>query len=257
MEHYILNQRQEKICIEVKFPKPQTASADLAFICHGISGYKEQDVILQTQKSLLSQNYVVVTFDCRNSRGKSFNNQTCAGITSFYEDLKTVIDWAKQQTFYVSPFLLAGHSLGGSVAIYYTQQNPQNIKSLILISSVFSGEELLSNTKLYSPEFMKSLENGGVIRANEGIKCFLDDTYLKDLMNYNLIKDTDKISVPTLMITGQNDTASTPDDNKRFFKKLSCNKELHILDNCSHVYETEENQEQLNRYITDFIIANK
>lgn len=46
----------------------------LAFICHGITGYKEQDVILQGVATLQSQGYNVISFDCRNSRGKSFNN---------------------------------------------------------------------------------------------------------------------------------------------------------------------------------------
>lgn len=110
-------------CFDKKSSQPK-----LAIVCHGITGYKEQDVILQIAETLNNLGYIVVTFDCRNSRGESFNNGQCATLTSMEEDLQAVIHWAEQQEFYTHPLLLAGHSLGGSVVLDYTEKHSQMIR---------------------------------------------------------------------------------------------------------------------------------
>ena len=247
----IKNPNNEDICIEIY--KSCTDTAKLAFICHGISGYKEQDVIIKTAETLQNIGYTVITFDCRNSRGNSFNNDHCASTTSMLEDLSTVIDWAKAQTFYTSTFLLAGHSLGGSVVLRYAQEHSQFVNRLILISTIFDGHELYNNTAKFSPEFLRQLQNGGVTRSRNNIDCFLDETYIKDLQQYNFYKDIQKYTMPTLVITGDKDTASLPENNRRFYEALQCRKELHIFANCSHIYNEVKNQEDLNRTVKDFL----
>ena len=133
MIKFIKNIDNENLCLQLLEPTTHQGQSKLAVICHGITGYKEQDVILQTAETLSTSGYFVITFDCRNSRGESFNNHQCATLTSMYEDLQTVIAWVKTQNFYTEPFLLAGHSLGGSVVLHYTQNHPQSINRLILL----------------------------------------------------------------------------------------------------------------------------
>ena len=249
----IKNSSNEDIGIEIY--KSRTDTAKLAFICHGISGYKEQDVIIKTAETLQNIGYTVITFDCRNSRGNSFNNGHCASITSMLEDLSTVIDWTKTQSFYTPTFLLAGHSLGGSVVLRYAQEHPQFVNRLILISTIFDGHELYANTAKFSPEFLRQIQNGGVIRSRNNVDCFLDETYIKDIQQYDFYKDIQKYTMPTLIITGDKDTASLPENNRRFYEALQCRKELHIFANCSHIYDEVKNQEDLNRTVKDFLIC--
>lgn len=244
----IKNSQDEEICVKLDTPKGKKGSK-LAFICHGITGYKEQDVILQSIRSLTEIGYNVVSFDCRNSRGKSFNNHQCATLTDFCDDLETVILWAQKQDFYTTPFLLVGHSLGGATVLHFALSHPDLVSALILISSVFSGKDLLKNT---APEFLTSLQNGGIIRSYENVDCFLDDTYLKDAQKYDFYQDIQKFLHPVLLITGDKDTASQPQNNQDFFEKISSEKELHILKNCSHIYELPENQKNLDAAIKEF-----
>ena len=217
--------------------------------------YKEQDVIIQTAKTLNNIGYMVITFDCRNSRGKSFNNRSCASMSSMYADLWAVISWAKEQSFYTEPFLLGGHSLGGSVVLNYAEKYLQSVSNLILISAIFDGNELYQNTAKSAPEFMQQLQNAGVIRTQDGVDCFLDCTYLNDLQQYDLYKNVTNLAMPTLIITGDNDTASLPENNQRFYKCLLCLKELHVLGNCLHIYDTEENKKDLDEKIRTFLYS--
>ncbi len=94
MEQFIQNSKQQNLCLKVDSPLGAT-KPKYAFVCHGITGYKEQGVILQIVKSLQNQGYTVISFDCRNSRGKSHNDMRCATLSDFCEDLADVIAWTK------------------------------------------------------------------------------------------------------------------------------------------------------------------
>jgi len=256
METQIKNSKNENICIKLDIPNIPDKNK-LAFICHGITGYKEQDVILQTILSLKSQNYTVISFDCRNSRGKSFNNHQCATLTDFCDDLKTVTDWAKNQSFYTNSFILAGHSLGVAAVLDYVTKHPDQIDAIISVSGVFSGQDLLNNTQKFAPEFLNSLQKGGITRCNGNVECYLDFSYLENAKQYNFYQSIKKIKKPILLITGDKDIASTPDNNQDFFNQIKGYKELHILKNCSHLYETKDNQNDLDSIICSFISAIK
>lgn len=251
MKYFIKNKKNQTLCIQVFLS--DTMPKKLAFICHGITGYKEQDVLLQTQNSLSKLGYNVVCFDCRNSRGESFNNGKCATLTDFIDDLFTVIEWAKKQPFFISPFLLAGHSLGGACITDYALKNPDIVSHLILISSIFSGKELLDNTQKNSPAFLEELKSKGIIRPRNGIDCFLDFSYLQSALQYNFYKNITSLMMPILLITGDNDTASLPENNLNFYNQISAYKKMHILNNCSHIYDLPENQKDLDLAITQFL----
>jgi pimeloyl-ACP methyl ester carboxylesterase len=253
MKLFIKNSNNEELCIQIFAPNSTVVQTKLAIICHGITGYKEQDVILQTAKILINCGHKVVTFDCRNSRGESFNNHSSATLSSMFDDLQSVINWVKTQDFYNTPFLLAGHSLGGSVILNYAEQHPDIVNYLILISSIFDGNEFLQNTQENAPDFFNKLKNDGIIRTRNGVDCYLDYSYLDDFRNYNLYKNIDKLKMPVLVIGGDKDIASMSKDNERFYQSLKCKKEIHILHNCSHIYDTQQNQIDLSNKIKSFL----
>ncbi|MBQ8464636.1 MAG: alpha/beta fold hydrolase [Alphaproteobacteria bacterium] len=254
MKQFIKNSNNVDLCVQIFEPSTNTDKAKLAIVCHGITGYKEQDVILQTAQTLTYCGYSVITFDTRNSRGESFNNHTCATLSSMYGDLQSVINWAKTQKFYNEPFLLAGHSLGGSVILKYAEKYPQSVTHLILISSIFDGKEFLKNTQESTPEFFNQLKNGGIIRTRDKVDCYLDDSYLHDFMKHDLYSNSHNLNMPVLIISGDSDIVSRVNNNERFYQNLKCKKEICILQNCSHIYEEESNKLDLHNTIKNFLI---
>jgi len=73
------------------------------------------------------------------------------------------------------------------------------------------------------------------------------------LQQYNLYNNLEKISFPTLLITGDKDTASLPENNRCFYASLQCRKELYVLSNCSHIYDTMQNKKDLDDKIRRFL----
>ncbi|MBP5216085.1 MAG: alpha/beta hydrolase [Alphaproteobacteria bacterium] len=255
MKKFIKNSDGQSLCVQIFEPDIKQKQPKLAVICHGITGYKEQDVIEQTSKTLINCGYTVVTFDCRNSRGESFNNCSCATLSSMADDLQTVISWLQTQVLYIEPFLLAGHSLGGSVVLDYAQKHTQVVSHLILLSTIFDGNEFLQNLKKYTPEFLHQLKNGGIIRSRNQTDCFLDDSFLQNLKTYDLYQNVPALKMPLLIIGGDKDTASDIKSNERFYSAVQSKKQLRILPNCSHIYDAVQNQSDLNDTITKFLTA--
>lgn len=254
MEQFIKNSKQQTLCLKIDQAHGAT-KPKFAFVCHGITGYKEQEVILQIVKSLQKQGYNVISFDCRNSRGKSHNDMRCATLADFCEDLADVIAWAKSLSDFKASFLLAGHSLGGSAVLNYALQNPNSVEGLILVSSIFSGKDLLDNTTTFTPEFYHSLATQGVTRSQEGRECLLDLTYLQELQKYDFYSDIPNFPKPILLITGDKDTSSLPENNQKFYEQITVPKNLSIFQDCSHIYNHPRNLEELDRKIAAFVAS--
>src|SRR5690606_4155772 len=89
-------------------------SSNLAFVMHGLGGNKEHGHIRAMSEAFLENDYTVVTWDAVHTFGESQGGlYEDATITNYHSDLEDVIAWAKQQSWYVEPFVLCGHSLGG------------------------------------------------------------------------------------------------------------------------------------------------
>lgn len=116
------------------------ASQGLAFVMHGLGGFKEQPHIRVMAEAFKQKGLTVVTFDTTNSIGESDGKYEDATTTNYYEDLEDVIVWASRQPWYKKPFYLAGHSLGGICTALFSEKYPDKVKALAPISTVVSGK---------------------------------------------------------------------------------------------------------------------
>ncbi len=252
MEKVIKNKKGEDIAVRVDFCDCRLKKT--AFVCHGIIGYKEQDVIVSIRNSLLEKGYNVVSFDCRNSLGNSFCDMRGACLDDFYEDLEEVIEWAKGENFYVEPYLLAGFSLGGATAIKRAIKNCGLVNKIILVSAVFDGDELMKNTIEHnSKEFVCDLETKGFIQLRGERKCLLNDKYISNLKEHNLYEFGEIFNGDVLIVAGENDIVSKKEDAKRFFESIRCeNKDFFVISNASHTFDLEVNRKDLRDKIFRF-----
>jgi len=116
---FIQNRKNQKLAVLVDQPENPKG---LAFVMHGLGGFKEQPHIKIFAQSFQGAGYIVVRFDATNTFGESDGNYEDATTTNYYEDLEDVIGWAKTQAFYQEPFFLAGHSLGGICVALYAEK---------------------------------------------------------------------------------------------------------------------------------------
>lgn len=139
MKTFITNRDGNEVCVTVE--NKDSNEPKLAFVMHGLSGRKEEPHLRGMTQVLKDNDYTVVTWDAVHTFGESKGgNYEDATITNYYADLEDVISWASEQKWYVEPFVLVGHSLGGISTALYAEKYPERVKALAPISTVVNGE---------------------------------------------------------------------------------------------------------------------
>ena len=146
---------------------------------------------------------------------------------------------------------LLGNSLGGHVGLVYLIKNkPSQVKSLILTGSsgLFENgmgdsypkrgdyEYIRKKTELtfYDPAMAsKEIVDDVFAITNNRLKVIKIIALAKSAIRNNLGEELKEITIPTLLIWGNNDTV-TPPFVAQEFNKLIPNSELHFIDKCGH-----------------------
>src|SRR5690606_31139416 len=178
---------------------------------------------------------------------------------------------------YVSRFLetrnyngvhLMGNSLGGHVALVHILKEPARIRSLILTGSSGLFENGMGDTypkrgdkeyirkktalTFYDPAMATDeLVNEVFEITNNRLKVIKIIALAKSAIRNNLGEEISRISQPTCLIWGNNDTI-TPPFVAREFHKLIPNSELHFVDNCGHAPMMEV-PEEFNQILHKFL----
>ena len=232
---FIKNRRGQKIAVLVERPENLKG---LAFVMHGLGGFKEQPHIQAFAEAFLENGYTVVRFDTTNTFGESEGNYEDATTTNYYEDLEDVIEWAKSQEWYQEPFCLAGHSLGSFSIAFYGENHPGRVRALAPISTMISGE-LSTETKRDVLKEWK--ETGWLTQPHEsrpGEIKRLKWSHMEDRLKYDLLPNAYKLTMPVLLIVGEQDNGTPPEHQQIFYKKLPDKKEIHIIKGVDHNFRS-------------------
>ncbi len=251
----IKNRKNQTVVVLVESPKK---SRGLAFVMHGLGGIKEGKHIQVFAESFLESGFTTVRFDTTNSYGESDGKYEEATATNYYEDLEDVIKWAEKQDFYQEPFCLAGHSLGGLSIALFTQKYPEKVKALAPISTVVSGE---LNFEVVEKNELKSWEKLGY-RIKEsptkpGLMKKLNWSFMENIKRHNLLDNVNKLSMPALMIVGENDEDTPFKHQKILFDRLPGPKELHVTKGAPHTFVDEKHLKEIKKIFKDWIKSNE
>jgi len=240
---FIKNRKKQKIAVIVE----ETENAKgLAFVMHGLGGFKEQPHVETFTRSFLEKGFTVVRFDTTNSIGESDGKYEDATATNYYEDLEDVIEWAGKQKWYKEPFWLAGHSLGGICTALYAQKYPDKVKAIALISTVVSGK--LSQKKYPKEEFENWRKTGWLIKKSGSVPDLIKKlkwSHMEDRLKYDVLNDVNKLTMPILMIVGELDESTPMEHQKILYEKLSGKKELHIIKGAPHTFREAKHLEEI------------
>lgn len=254
----IKNRKGQNIAVVVEEGKP---NQDLVFVMHGLGGFKEQPHVQAFADPFRERGFTVVTFDTTNTLGESDGSYEDATTTNYYEDLEDVIQWAKQQSWFQSPFWLVGHSLGGICAALYVLKYPALVKAVAPISTVVSGE--LSFETYDKDELNDWQRIGWQIRPSNSKPGFvkkLKYSHMEDRLKYDLLPEADKLKLPVLLIVGEQDDSTPPAHQKMLYEKLNCDKELHVIAAGPHTFKNETHLNDIKRIFggwIDKILASK
>ncbi|MFH1072309.1 MAG: alpha/beta fold hydrolase [Nanoarchaeota archaeon] len=250
MKLFIRNRSGKRIAVLVDKPKKVRG---LAFVMHGRGGFKEQPQVLTFARACFAAGCIVVRFDARHSLGESEGRMEEITVKSCDEDLEDVILWAKKQTWYVQPFFLVGHSLGGLTVLQYAQSHPNTVAGVAPLATVLSGKRhtevkgksYMSSWKSTGWLFEKSLSKPGVIKR-------IPWSFMEELMRVDVTKQVKKLTMPVLLIVGENDEDHVQ-DQKNLYRMLPGPKEFHIIKGAPHTFRDRKHLAEIKRIMKKWI----
>lgn len=226
----------------------------LAFVMHGLGGFKEQPHIQTITDALQENKYTVVRFDTTNTFGESDGKYEEAALTNYYEDLEDVITWSKNQSWYQEPFCLAGHSFGGFCTAFYSENNPKKVKGVAPISTFISGE--LNSQSLDKKELEEWERTGWRIKESSslpGVLKKLPWSHFENRFQYDLLRKVDELKMPVLLIVGELDDGIPPKHQKILYNKLKGKKELHIIKGAEHTFREKSHLQELKKIFNNWL----
>ena len=183
-----------------------------------------------------------------------------------YDKIDAYRDWLHRfsEAIGLTKFVVAGHSMGGAVAMTYALTYPEYTAGLILVGTgaklrvlpAFLEElrrghipEELPNY-LYSPGAPEEL----VKRGKEEVEKTDPSIFLADLSacdNFNIMDELERIEQPALIICGSEDQL-TPVKYSRLLEEKIFRGKLEIIEGAGHMVILEK-PDEVNRAITNFI----
>lgn len=226
----------------------------LAFLQHGLASNMEHSAIQTAKQALLDNGYFVVSFDSRYSLGKSDGEVRQASLSTFVDDLTSVIDWSKKQKFYQEPFAISGHSLGGASVIQYAALHPQQINILIPITPVISGELWEKSCMENMSDFCHQWKEIGFYEYKTDTRtAVIPYQLIEDTKSYNALELAPDIKAKTLLIAGEKDIVINPQDIQTLSEQFQAPEKFVLIPQSGHNFETKQNQADLYQTISDFI----
>lgn len=254
-KRFIKNRKGLSLAVIIE---PSAQKKGLVFVMHGLGGFKEQPHILAFASAFTEQGFNVVRFDTTNTIGESEGRYEDATITNYHEDLEDVISWASGQEWYQEPFVLVGHSLGGISTALYAEQHPEKVLGLAPISPVVAGKMTLEAHVREDPAYLKNWEESGwLIRestSKPGVMKKLPWSHVQDRLRYDLLPDASRLSMPVLLVVGEDDSSTPPDHVRLLYDAIPGEqKEMHIIRNAPHTFRAPSHLEEIKRLLARWI----
>ena len=166
-------------------------------------------------------------------------------VKGFAKYLHDFFDYKK-----IDRAILLGNSLGGHVALYFTNKNPDKVLALILTGSSGLYEKSMGDSypKRKNYDYIKRKAQEVFHNPKVATKELVDEVFevvnnrmkvirtlalAKSAIRHNMANDLPKINIPTCLIWGRDDKV-TPPEVAEDFKKLLPDADLYWIDKCGH-----------------------
>lgn len=233
---------------------PQQDSKHAIIFVHGAGGNHKYWIY---QTSELGQKFLTFAVDLPG-HGQSAG-QPCSSIEDYCE---FIYDFAERTVG--TKFYLAGHSMGGAIAMQFALRYPDRLNGLILIGTgarlkvvpaildtFAAGQQFPDLVHLaYGPNTSTDL----ISWAREEIDYTDPKIYYKDFTacnNFDIMEQLDDIKVPALVLGAAEDRLTPPKYSEYLAANINHTR-LHIIKGAGHMMML-ENPREVNRLIEQFI----
>ena len=237
----------------------------LVFI-HGLS---DNLLYWEYLASNLKYDYQILRVDLRG-HGRSERGNEEITIDTFVKDLNNLLEELD-----ISKVNLIGFSLGGAVALEFTNKYPQKANSLVLMSSFHKADAELKSTlnqfknslnvgfeefydyilpMVLCPKVIEDNENELELLREIASKNADTEAYIKAVdvcLNFNAEKHLPEINITTLILAGKYDEISTLDMQKDLQSRIK-NSKLIVFDDVKHNLLVGKNNKKILTILKEF-----
>jgi len=220
---------------------------------------------------LQDKNLRVITYDIRG-HGQSEVGDGQYSIELFVDDLIALLDHLK-----ITKTILCGFSMGGYIALRAVERNPDRFNALVLCDTMSAADS--NEAKIKRASSVKLIKKEGVEHYAEGFlkAVFAPKTFdekpeiingAKNIILSNsplgicgallaMAGRTDtmealtKISVPVLILVGEQDSVTPPSAAKVMHDRIQ-NSKLHLIKDAGHMSNL-ENASAFNEFVAEFL----
>jgi pimeloyl-ACP methyl ester carboxylesterase len=232
----------------------------LVFI-HGAGG--DKTMWFQQKEFFNKQGYGTLTISLSGYSAKT--NGESISIQKYTKQVYMLI-----KELNIRYFVLVGHSMGGAITLNYVLSSNETLPShIILIGTGATLNVAPVFFDLIKSDFLEALKRMGKysyssqtelpikqfnqeILVKSGSEVLFSD--LKTCSKFDVRNEIQKISIPTLIICGEEDKM-TPPKLSHFLDEKIPNSKLKVIVNSGH-FVFQETPDQVNSYILEFIRSN-
>lgn len=216
---------------------PDEPTLGVVALVHGLGGHS--GLFSNAVEFLVPQGYEVYSFDLRGHGRSPGQRGHINSWREFREDLHSFVQSIQQQRS-CCPFVLWGHSLGGTIALDYALQKGEHIQAVIA-SAPALGKICIAPRKLIlgralsriAPRFTLKLgiHENLATRDDAILAAYLNDPLRHEFGSARLAgeffaavdriyKHAHRLQIPLLLMHGADDRVTLPEGSREFFQRV-------------------------------------
>jgi len=221
-----------------------TDSLSGVIFSHGLFSSKDGYKITKMAESIVNSGFNLMTFDFTFS-GESPGSIKDISIEDEIDDLKCAINYFKETG--IKKIHLMGSSMGAAITILAASLNIFRIESVILIATPLSFKKLI-------PEFTENDINSlnpDSFTSIDGV--LVNNNFIKEIFNINMIDAVKKINIPSLLIHGQQDNIVDIENLYSYIENCPSPCSYLIIEDGDHNLTKESDILQISEKVTDWL----
>lgn len=172
--------------------------------------------------------------------------------------MEDVCNWAQKQSWFVRPFALSGHSMGGYATVRYAEEYPDTVDLIAPIAPVVSGKLTNEAKERFEPGVLQKWETEGVLvresATTPGLQKIVPYAVHLEWQNHDLLPKAGKISMPVFLLTGSLDTSCPPEHVQQLFDAVpEGNKTFEVIEGAPHTYRTPSDLSDLKARLSNWL----
>ena len=251
LKNVIVDGKHNKPIVTDVFYTEDHQPKKVVIFCHGYKGFKDWGAWNVMAEAFANAGFFFVKFNFSHNGGTSENPIDFPDLEAFgnnnytkeLDDLGSVIDWISTNTAFKSNLdlnniSLIGHSRGGGIVLLKAHED-NRIKKVITLAGVsdyksrFPKNEAFDTWKKNGVYYVK---NGRTHQEMPHFYQFYTD-FVKNENRLHIQKATSEITIPQLIIHGDNDTSVSIKEAEKLHT-WNLNSELKIIEGANHVFNT-------------------